>query len=280
MKNTLRHLSIFILALSVYGILSIHSAQATVGGPTYIGSFKYNKADESVYFTQLSLSGRGCPPVLQKISLVSGNIDTAFSCDQGEALYSGNYSDIQPKVLEEISKMISEYKDLTPLNLLKNNIAIDITFNKSETLESDPTWIIHSLFTATVYQNGSKIDEFSIKGCNIEQPFTFAGYMIPGFEKKIVLLSSTKSDCFEGGYTGESLHVVSNVTLIDPTPSNQYKHFESPLVPNEATLIVFEPETLASADGTDPTRRYGTLILAVLLALVVGIYVGKIFFKK
>jgi hypothetical protein len=279
--KTFRHITTYTLAFIVYTLLLAH-AHATVGGSTYIGSFTYNPADESVYFIENSLTGRGCPPELKKISLVSETVAAAFSCNQGEALQQpGAYIDVGPKVLKEISKITTGFKHLTSLSLPKNNIRIDVTLIDSESLESEPEWIFKSHFTATVYQNHIKIDEFSIEGCNIEQPFIFSGYAIPGFEKKIVLLSSTKGDCFEGGYVTERLHVVGDVTFIDNTiTSNQYKSSTIPLTPDETTLVVLEPDTVISVETSDPTKKYGATILGILLGFVIGIYVGKMYVKR
>ncbi|MDP3996511.1 MAG: hypothetical protein Q8P86_02360, partial [bacterium] len=76
-------LSVFVFSLL---LLTTESSFATVGGPTYISDFKYNPADESVYYIVNSQSGRGCPPELAKISLNSGISEMALSCDEGEKI--------------------------------------------------------------------------------------------------------------------------------------------------------------------------------------------------
>lgn len=229
--------------LSVFLGLSLFTsvANATVGGPTYIHEFKYNPKDESVYYIQNDSGGRGCPPVLMKISLATGKSAVVYSCDQGEKLLSdGNYD--SSRVYTEINTITSGFKDITPINLKKNNISIDIDFVESEKFpEIDE--IVRSKFMATVYQDDKKITQLPLQGCNTEQPFTFAGYAIPGFDKKIILLLSTKGDCFEGGYTNESLLVSGGLHYVNKEYVNFYK-YNSALIPHEGTLVLYEKDTV------------------------------------
>lgn len=260
-------------------ILFPSPASATVGGPTYIGSFMYNNANESIYYIERSDGGRGCPPELKKVSLVSEKIDTVFSCSQGESLQGNDYTNNYQLAMVEITKLTNGFKDLTPVSLTKNTIRIDVDFVKTETLDSEPDWILKTHFLAKVYQNNKKIDEFQIAGCNLDQPFTFAGYAIPGFEKKIALLSSTKGNCFEGGYTIERLSIIGGVNVQDGTHTGGYKSIETPLVPSESTLVVFEHDTVDfTASSTVPTKNTSsttTLILLTFIGLVVGFLIRK-----
>lgn len=231
---------------------------ATVGGPTYIGSLKYNHADESIYFTSISESGRGCPPMLHKISLESEKTSIVISCEQGEAMFDnqGSLRSDMSALYLEIQRLTSNAKDLTSISLPKNNINVDITFVREEKMEG---WVMRRHFVATVFEDNKKIDEFPLAGCSVDQPFTFAGYAIPGFEKKMILLASAKSDCFEGGYTGESLHVIGGVESIDKTQTGSWKSERTPLIPHEGTLVVYEKDTPALASPTNsPTQNPGT----------------------
>jgi len=281
------------IAFITFGIITSSPVLATVGGPTYIGAFTYNKADESIYFTYISQSGRGCPPVLNKISLVTEKVDTVFSCDQGEVLVGTDYTQGANKVNAEIARITSGFKDVTPINLSKNDIQVDIDFVRSEPIEPGSEWMIQSFFTAKVYQNNTLVDEFTLTGCTKEQPFTIAGYAIPGFEKKLILLVSTKSDCWEGGYTGESLYVIGGIDGVNRTPPGEYKTTQAPLVPSEATLVVFEQDKVI-ATNIDPAATStnngevagktirGTLymVLGAIIALIVGLIVGRYAMRK
>lgn len=288
-------LSLFLSLFFVWNIVD-----ATVGGPTYINNFKYNPKNESVYYIKYDHGGRGCPPVLEKISLVDGKVEKIYSCEQGEKIlniYRDNeYSFSISKVSEEINKITSSFKDLTPINLNKNNIDIDLQFIKSEKYDSDPEYIKNSVFNTIIYQNKNKVAENLISGCNIEQPFTFAGYAIPGFNKKIVILISTKGNCFEGGYLSESLMVVGGLENLDKNQLPFYKGDE-PLIPNEGTLTLYENSDIKKEnsnrkdilitekeDQNEPENKSVPInkvnkfnnILLLGIALVLGFTVGVI----
>lgn len=277
---------IFVISAFVLGVFAITGiAKATVGGPTYIHSFKYNPANESVYYTEASYSGRGCPPVLMKMSLESGKLETVYSCDQGEKLLSTGAYD-PSRVSAVINDMTSGFKGLSLINLRKNNITIDVNFVKTEKLSPELDQIRNSVFTATIYQNGKKLTDLQIRGCNKEQPFTFAGYAIPGFEKKIVLLLSTKSDCIEGGYVGESMYVLGGMSSINKEYVSYYKG-DSAFVPNEGTLTVYEEDAAPAEQQENKTenpmadesiKKSSITVLPIgigLAALLIGILIGR-----
>ena len=268
---------IYIFSFILLGVLFFASnAFATVGGPIFIYDFKYNPVDESVYYIEKSEGGRGCPPELLKISLNSGKSQVVYSCDEGEKLVGGNNA---------INKIIQNFKDLTPINLKENRISIDISFVNYEKMSPEDDWIKNANFIASVYQDNKKIIDFPISGCNLKQPFLFAGYAIPGFDKKIVLLLSTKGDCWEGGYTYETLHVVGGVNNLNKTNLTNFYKGSSALVPNEGTLMVFESEGLKNQNEevvdpkspTDSNKDNGIMyaILAIILGLGLGYFFGK-----
>ena len=253
---------------------------ATVGGPTFIYDFKYNPSNESVYYTLYSESGRGCPPLLMKMSLNSGKIDTVFSCDEGEKLIEGNGYQFNP-VNAAIDKITGNFKRLIPINLKSNKIAADVVFVNHENIMPDVPEITKANFTISIFQDGKKITDFKRVGCNVDQPFVFEGYAIPGFDKKIVLLLSSKGDCWEGGYINESLHVVGGVSNLDKTYLNSYKG-ASALVPNEGTLVVYESESVSNPVEvpsepvkTSPSKRSAYAIIAVILGLGLGYLFGR-----
>lgn len=248
-KNNLL-LSVFLLLLSI-SIFTTTKVNATVGGEIVIWDFKYNPVDESVYYMNASYGGRGCPPELMKTSLNSEKSTVLFSCDQAEKLGF-------EKVNSEIDKITKDFKPLTTLNLKTNNISVDVKFVKSENYSSEVNEIVRRYFTASIYQNSKKIKEFPITGCSLDQPFTFQGYSIPGFDKKIVMIMSAKGDCFEGGYIYETLHVVGGVDNLDKTPSGNFFKTTSPLTPNEGNLVVYESSINKNTNDTiknEPTVK-------------------------
>ncbi len=290
----------------IISILGIQTAEATVGGPSYINNFKYNPKDESVYYTEYDHGGRGCPPTLSKISLVDSKVSIVYSCDEGMALIDKTYAEnknyelASTKVTEEINKITKDFKDLSPINLKSNEININLKFQKEIKSEFDPEFIMNSAFNATIVKGDKNLLETSIYGCDARQPFSFLGYSIPGFDKKIVILQSAKSDCMEGGYIRESLIVLGGLDNIDKTPLNFYKGNEA-LVPNEGTLIVYSGlENIIPSDevstSTEKNKNIvnkviqgdlevfdestsensNVIIIAIILSLIVGFVFGKI----
>lgn len=217
-------------------LLTTSSVFATVGGPTIIHDFTYNPTNESVYYVKQDGGGRGCPPELLALSLTTEKVTAALSCDQGEQM-------TLEQVNTKIDALTNGFKFLTPLNLKRNGIAIDLQFTKTETFGSDSDEIMWRHFIVTLYQNGKKVKEFPITGCNLEQPFTFQGYSIPGFDKKIVILSSAKGNCFEGGYINEALYVVGGVDNLDKSVTDNFYKGQSALLPNEGNLVVYESDS-------------------------------------
>jgi len=225
----MRNIHTLSLGLVIFGIASV--AHATVGGDKLINSFTYNPEDESVYYVSEDFGGRGCPPELRKLSLASGLYDIVVPC-----------GDDAQTTQTAIRSITTDFKPLTPLDLRKNDIAIDLTFDRSEQYSPEVTEIVRSHFTATVYQHGKSISTFPVQGCSISQPFIFQGYSIPGYDKKIAMLVSAKGDCFEGGYIYETLYVVSGVSGLDKTAVTFYKG-STPLLPNEGNYVVYEHES-------------------------------------
>jgi hypothetical protein len=261
--------NIFILALLMVTVFfSIpQGVNATVGGPTFIHSFKYNPANESVYYIRVSEGGKGCPPALMKISLNTGKVETVFSCSDGEKLITNENYNTNPAV-NEINKIIKDFKPLTQLNLKENKISIDVNFINSEKYSSELPEILRSNFTGLVYQNEKKVNEIPITGCGKGQPFTFAGYAIPGFEKKIMLLLSTKGNCFEGGYTGESLYVIGGVNDLNKKYYTNYIKSTSELAPSDGTLTIYEGDKVVSVIGTTTTDATNQNLIKTLTEMV------------
>ena len=290
----------FVLVLGSMVAFSIPTpSYATVGGPTYTYSFTYNPANESVYFVKDNQGGKGCPPELWKMSLNTGKSDVVFSCDQGVAVSATNYDAGTDPVYIAINAIVKNFKDLTPIQLSKNAIAIDVNFVASETSSPTDDFVARSRFNAVVYQDAKKIAEVPIVGCSADQPFVFAGYAVPGLEKKIVLLLSTKGDCFEGGYINETLYTVSNISLLDRTHSDWPKLSAVPLVPSAATLVVFERDgapgsgapaetkptdmaTTTASMSIRPQDRYPLIPLVAVgtLAALVGFGAGALVFRN
>lgn len=296
----------FILIVSFFSFSFF--AFATVGGPTFISTFKYNPIDESVYYILQDNGGKGCPPELMKISLNTGKREVVYSCEEGEKLLQKNNYNTSV-VYSEINKIIKDYKPLTQISLKDNRIFIDVNFVNSEKyplgVGDDINNIMKSNFSASVYQDNVKVTDLPIVGCNKEQPFLFDGYAIPGFEKKIVLLLSSLGNCFEGGYINETLYVVGGVNNLNKTfYSNSMKDF-SALIPSSGTLVVYEPEKIENVTKNIPnpeiqnetnntinenakeennSNKYNfstiTIIIGVIISILLGVFIGRLFNRK
>src|SRR3989344_6034302 len=151
MKSKIVSFSVVFLFTALISILFFASSvNATVGGPTYVYSLKYNPADESVYYTQINEGGRGCSPELWKISLNTGERAVVFSCDEGEALQAANPNNNSPLVNIEIERITENFKDLTQIHLPNNAIDIDLTFSREETIDDQSDWVIRTDFNADI----------------------------------------------------------------------------------------------------------------------------------
>lgn len=269
-------------------------AHATVGGSINLYDFKYNPGDESIYYQQIDNGGRGCPPVLKKISLSNESVSTIFSCDEGEKLTENNW-DNNYLVNQKISEITSQFKDLTPISLKKNNISIDVNFLRNGYIGDEQSYLISRVFSLVVYQNQKLVDQKEITSCDLEDPFLFQGYSIPGFNKKIMLLMSAKADCFEGGYVSDSIYVIGGLDNLDKTFSGNYKGISS-IQPDKNTLIVFESEKANYKEGKDTNLTHISdtyvdnglekskwiilITLIGILSFIIGICLGKIKSKK
>jgi len=237
-------LVVFILLTPLFPV----KVEATVGGESLIYNFKYNPADESIYYIFQSDSGRGCPPELMKLSLNSEKTETVLSCSQGESLLSESNNYDYSSVGLEIERITKDFKPLTTLDLKLNNIAIDVNFISAENYSSEINEVMRRYFTALVYQGNNKVKELSMVGCNLNQPFTFQGYAIPGYNKRIALLLSTKGNCFEGGYANESLYTVTGVDNLNKTVTTNFFKSSSALTPNEGNLVIYESDNIKTSN--------------------------------
>ncbi len=279
-------------SLVIFGILSvllfatsINVAHATVGGPTFVYDIKFNPKTNSVYYTEINQGGRGCVPELKSINIINSATSTVYSCADGEKT-SATDSDYYSKHEQKIRAYTSSFVSLLPINLKNNNVSVKITETGSEKIED---YIYRRNFNATIFQDGVEKAIIPTSGCDPSQPFLVDGYSVSSTSDKLLLLISRKSDCMEGGYVGESIYMVSDVKMVDPTNSNDYK-IASALSPHIGTLIAY-----ANADGNDITptstpevpvdtsiARYSPtiLILPALLILALGIVFGKLWSKK
>lgn len=296
-----------ILAIFFALALASNTVDATVGGSVTLYSFKYNPVDESVYYTRLSSGGRGCPPILEKISLTDGSVETVLSCDEGEQIRSNandsDYSSGTHLVNQRINEITDGFKDLAPLSLRENNFQIDADFLREEYLgeEESQEFLIRRIFALDIYQDGELVGEKEVQACDLEEPFLFEGYSIPGFNEKIILLMSAKADCFEGGYVSDSIYVVAGVDNLDKNYYSNTIKGSDPIQPTKHTLIVYESETVSPDSSRAGQDSWGDdssqdskndsgaenhinniviIIFVAVVSLVAGLLLGRISFKR
>ncbi len=225
--------------------LGVSQVKATTGGPTFIYNLTFNPADSSVYFLERSEGGKGCPPELKKISLLDEIITDVISCDMAGMLDKSELD-------LEINTITSNFKDVTMLLLPRNSIAFDVSQVRTEMLSDG--WVSRTEFLVTVYQNGKQIGQFPATGCSANQPFVFGGYLARGITKKFILILSTKGDCFEGGYSKDTIHVINGITIEDKSSYGDAKS-DKPLTKNEATIVVNIADQSTKTTAT-PTSQY------------------------
>src|SRR5690349_10224986 len=109
--NQLKKLGLVLVGLAV--LATALPLSATVGGPTYVYNTRFDTKTNSIYFTEHSQTGRGCLPVLKKLSAETGATETIYPCD-GEVFDAA-------KRESEIDTYTTGFSYLSPLNLKKNN---------------------------------------------------------------------------------------------------------------------------------------------------------------
>ncbi|MCX6716213.1 MAG: hypothetical protein NT077_04380 [Candidatus Taylorbacteria bacterium] len=268
---------VFVVLLGFLLSVSANSVQATVGGPTLVYDLRYDSLTDSIYYTEQNYGGKGCPPELKAISIATGVSKVIYSCNDG--------LDSQDQE-QKIYAFTSNFNALMPISLKRNNISISANVANVERLKDD-SMVIRTNLAANVFQDKIKKATIPVSVCNSEQPLVVDGYRIPGRLDRLLLLVSRISDCWEGGYTGEFLSVISGVRLVDETPVQGYKT-DSALAPREGSLVIYainpkteEPAVVpqqkpATIEGANGSYFNATMVLSAALILMVGIILGRL----
>ncbi len=288
-KNFLiQGVSILIIVFSLF----FNRVEATTGGPYVVYDLKYNPITKLVYFLSADQGGRGCPSELKSISLVNGELSTLYSCDDAEkqAAIDGDF--YFKDYLQKINLIVENLDFAKLINLRKNNIRIETNVVKVKECTEDTPWLCGVDFMATVFQDNVKKAEIPFSGCNVDQPLIVDGYSLPGVTDKIILIFSRKGLCYEGGYILESLHVISDIKILDEGYISSYKT-SSPLLPHEGSLFVYintdkqlEKEEILNIDNNkieaSPNKDYKTIELfaTAVAAILLGIFLGRISKKQ
>lgn len=263
---------IFSITIGIF--LMANGVLATTGGPTYISSIAFNKADNSVYYTVHDNGGRGCPPIVNKINISTLARSEIKSCDQ---LESGDpYSEEGMKIYSQfIHDTYQGLPYLWSVSLKKNNIDVEV---KLLSEQSEEDFIYWSEFQATLTQDGKELGKINFRGCAKDQPHVFEGYMIPGTNAMAMLISN-KGDCFEYGYIKETLHVIKGINYYNKDVVRSFKE-ESATEPNSGNMVVYAssdevlqpPTEVNITNSRENTKLY--LILTLILGFGIGYFLG------
>lgn len=199
-----------LMAATLFGGMSLLAAvtHATVGGPTLIHTLQYGTEKNYVLYEEQNYGGKGCPPGANLLDLRDGSVVPMVSCSDADWMDTNAYN-------QRLESTLSRYPNLLKhIDLTKNGITANVSVTKVTKSNEDAGIFPKTDFKMDVYQNGTLAGSFSYSGCSANQVHIVEGYVIP-YTTNLVLLLSTKGDCFEGGYTNETLHVIHNVNIVD-----------------------------------------------------------------
>ncbi|MFA6459211.1 MAG: hypothetical protein WCV79_02335 [Candidatus Paceibacterota bacterium] len=208
MKNITLTSSVFVALV----LLTTSIAHATVGGPTLIESIQYSPTDnQNIIFQSQNYGGKGCPEELYSMNNITGTKTGLVTCSDADWATPQAYNARLESVLAQYPNMLRR------IHLINNNISGTIRIVSEQKIDQDKGFFGRTDFQMDVYQDGIKKGSATYSGCSAEQPHILEGYIIPN-KSILFLLIATKGDCFEGGYTRETLHAIPNITLYDQAP--------------------------------------------------------------
>ncbi len=270
-----------IVILSVCSLLiSSEKALATVGGPTYISQIAYNASDDSVYYLESNMGGKGCPPILHSVALTTTQDSEVKTCDEVFQQFFKDYSEEnQQKYAQFISDIYKNLSYLGSVSLTKNNIDVRVEVLSEHTENGERYW---TDFRATLTQDSKEVAQINFRGCSKEQPHIFEGYRIPDTDAMAILISN-KGDCFEGGYVKEGLTVVRGITYYDTNIVRSFKE-QSATEPNTGNVVAYatsqDGENNTPPPPTAPQKNSVAEILLMAAILIVGTTLGYVVGRK
>ncbi len=203
----MKKITYFGLLLILTYFINVSITNATVGGPTYISNIQTNNGQDIAYQVS-NMGGRGCPPEVYSYNVINGKSNLILSCNDLEKLNSVD-------AMTELEITLSKYPIiLNKIDLNKNKIsAVAKVIREEKYDESKGLWG-KTDFSVDIFQNNVKKTTLEYSGCRPEQNHTIEGYANPE-SNYIILKVSTIGDCFEGGYTSQSIYSLSNINFYD-----------------------------------------------------------------
>ena len=256
------------------GVITSERAHATVGGPTYVYNVRAaasagTEPKELMYVTH-SMSGKGCPPEIFTLNRETGARKILADCD--DAKHEQVFKDTLLKYPVALNRV----------HLPFNSIRAEVTV-LGETAEDPDTYMgKRTDFRLDIFQNDIKIGTYTYAGCYPNQPHIIEGYSTPK-GTLVALIVSTISDCFEGGYTGETLYSIKGATLHYDYPQVARGENEPAVADanNETGTILVTAQkknevlptasttTLASQTPTSSFLLYNIILALLVIAVLV-----------
>lgn len=244
---------------------------ATVGGPTYLSQIAYKASDNSVYYLESDMGGKGCPSIIHSISLATNKDVEVKTCDEVfQQFFSGESG--EQKYSQFITDTYQSLPYLGSVSLKNNNIAVRVEVLSERIENGEKYW---TEFRATLTQDNKEVAKLDFRGCAEDQPHIFEGYGIPNTDAMAILISN-KGDCFEGGYVKENLSVVKGIKYYDTNIIRSVKG-NGATEPNTGNMVVY---ATASPTSSTPQKNLDTKIILMAALLLVGGVLGYIVGRK
>ncbi len=275
----MKKITILSVALLLSFVFVTNTTHATVGGPTYISNIQTTSFNSpEIIYEVANQGGRGCPPVIYSQNILTGQTKTLLSCDQAEKLSEIDYQTEREVILAKYPVILDR------IDLNKNKVtAATVAINEQE-MDEAKGFFGKTDFTIDIFQNAIKKSTLSYSGCSPIQPHIIEGYKAPN-NKSLMLVVSTKGDCFEGGYTLQRIFFVPDITIYDAASLPSVINKDPLPGPGNISFIAKVPATTAPSAAPKTSTETekdeaGTLInyriiIGILIVLVLGLAYKK-----
>jgi len=278
-------LSIPVIALAL--VITSHSAEATVGGPSYAYNLRVSDRDTTareIMYINHSLSGRGCAPQVFVLDAQTRKTRELTGCE-----------DVNESTLE---RTVRQYPvALNRLHLPYNSFRASTRIVR-EVPENTATYEpAHIEFETTIYHIDKTVATLKHTGCYPTQPHIIEGYTL-GKTRVVAFVLSTISGCWEGGYIGEQIFPVSitdfndDPILVEPRISSEpavvdadvemgnlltvaTASSDKPVIPVSVSTTSTDTAQVASNSDAADARQIYMIIIAVLALLLVAALIRK-----
>lgn len=260
------------IIVTLFILMTANNTSATVGGPTTIDKLSYKASENSIYYVRNDGGGRGCPPIIEKIDLLTKSQIQVKTCEEIESIYykgenaTANYDQFIEDAFDN-----TLVKTLPTISFPNNNISIVVDYIGERKIAEYNT---ASDFRATIFQDSEKRGVIDFVGCYKDQPNVFKGYIIPDTNKMVVEVSRV-GDCFEGGYIRDDVYVIEGINHQDTNSVGYYNYFSEPGV-HRGNLVVFAQDDKVT-NSTSPEIQVVEKNIPVSLWWTLSLIAGLIF---